>query len=427
MVMMQGDIMLPRPQKPKAAPKPKPETRPAAEPEPDIVIYESAPKTSDPESKKERRLLVAPHKHFIRFWRFWLGLGRNERFAILAALLLVFGAGALGWYYFIQPTGNPGLTVIHHPKPQPKAPVTIPSPLTGLPIDPSLAKRPVTAIMIENSDGARPQSGLQDAGVVYEAIAEAGITRFMAFFQDAQPQYIGPVRSLRPYYIDFAAPFQASIVHVGGSPDALAKVTSGGYRNLDQFANGGSFWRINSRYAPHNVYTSFAKLDTLNQSRGYTSSLYTGWPRKTDQKLAAPTAKTIDFKISSADFYVHYDYDAAHNVYMRSEGGAPHLDLVGAADTAGVQLQPKVVIAIVVPQSNGPLDSSGAYYTDYQDIGSGPAYVFQDGGVTVGTWTKSNITSQINFTDSAGAALKLNAGQTWITLVGSSSLVKYSP
>src|SRR5262249_44865010 len=158
---------------------------------------------------------------------------------------------------------------------------------------------------IENSDDARPQSGLQEAGVVYEAIAEAGITRFMALFQETGPQYIGPVRSLRPYYIDFAAPFQASIVHVGGSPDALAQVTSGGFRNLDQFANGGSFWRISTRYAPHNVYTAFARLDALNQSKGYTSSKFTGWPRKKDKKLALPQATAIDIRVSSPDFYSH--------------------------------------------------------------------------------------------------------------------------
>ncbi len=414
--------MLPRPRRPKTALKPKPTLKIQA-PQPDFIIDETAPAPSG----KQRRLLVAPHKHFIRFWKFWLDLGRNERFAIIAAMLLVFGAGAIGWFYFIQPNSNPSLTIIRHPKSKPVAPVTVPSPLTGLQVLPDLAKRPVTGVMIENSDAARPQSGLQAAGVVYEAIAEAGITRFLALFQDAQPQYIGPVRSLRPYYIDYAAPFQASIVHVGGSPDALAKVTSGGYRNLDEFANGGSFWRTTTRYAPHNVYTSFAKLDALNQQRGYTSSLFTSWPRKADKKLAAPTAKTIDLAISSSDFYAHYDYDAASNSYLRSEGGAPHLDFVSADDKTGVQLDPKVVIAMVVPQSQGALDASGAYYTDYDDTGGGPAYVFQDGGVTVGSWTKSSGTSQITFTDSAGAPIALNAGQTWITLVGDTSKVTYKP
>lgn len=420
---MQGDIMLPPPKRRRVAPKPKPIEQ-QTEPQPDIVVDEVA---LEPVPKKDRRLLVMPHKHFIRFWRWWMGLSRNLRFAFLASLLLLFGAGAVGWYYFIQPSSNPSLTVIRHPKPKPKAPATVASPLTGLQVAPNLAQRPVTGVMIENSDGARPQSGLQDAGVVYEAIAEAGITRFMAFFQDAQPQYIGPVRSLRPYYIDFAAPFQASIVHVGGSPDALAEVQGGGFRNLDEFANGAYFWRISSRYAPHNVYTSFAKLDALNQKKGYTSSSFTGWPRKADKKLATPTAKTIDLQISSADYYAHYDYNAAANDYLRSEGGAPHLDLVNAGDTSGVRLQPKVVTAMVVPQSLGTLDASGAYYTDYDDIGSGAAYIFQDGGVTVGTWSKDSTANQVTFADSAGAPMKLDAGQAWITLVGGSNKVSYSP
>ena len=91
----------------------------------------------------------------------------------------------------------------------------------------------------------------------------------------------------------------------------------------------------------------------------------------------------------------------------------------------GQQLEPKVVIAIVVPWTDGALDSSGAYYTDYSDIGSGTAYVFQDGIVTQGTWEKSSQTSQIQFISSSGAPIQLNAGQTWITAVGSVSEVSY--
>ncbi|HXY18208.1 MAG TPA: DUF3048 C-terminal domain-containing protein, partial [Candidatus Nitrosopolaris sp.] len=217
------------------------------------------------------------------------------------------------------------------------------------------------------------------------------------------------------------------IVHVGGSPDALSEVESGGFRNLDEFAYGSYFTRISARDAPHNVYTSFAELDKLNQAKGYTSSSFTSWPRKADKKLATPTAGTIDFAISSPDYYAHYDYDAKTNSYLRSEGGSPHLDLVSATDTTGVQLDPKIVIAIVVPQSLGVLDASGAYYTDYADSGSGAAYIFQDGGVTVGQWSKGGTTDQIKFTDDAGNPIKLNTGQTWITLVGSDGEVSYKP
>src|SRR5581483_7848643 len=203
-----------------------------------------------------------PSGHKPRKQRFawWRGLNRNLRFGIIALLLLLFGAGSFLYYNHVHAQGDVSFGFIKH-KAKPKAPTTVASPLTGVQVAPALAARPVTGIMIENSDFARPQSGLQDAGVVYEAIAEAGITRFLALYQDSSPQYIGPVRSLRPYYIDFAAPFQASIVHVGGSPDALSEVKSGGFRNLDEFYNGDYFTRISARDAPHNVYTSFAELD----------------------------------------------------------------------------------------------------------------------------------------------------------------------
>lgn len=415
---MFGDIKPPVPER-QAAPKPKPQ-KDTAEPQPDFVIDETVAEAPI----KQRKVLVAPHKHFVRFWRWWLGLGVNERFAIVAALLLIFGAGALGWFYFIQPASQPRIvSYASHHKPRPKPPPTAPSPLTGVLVDPALTKRPVTGIMIENSLDARPQSGLQDAGVVVEAIAEGGITRFLALYQEAQPQYIGPVRSLRPYFLDFAAPFQAGIAHVGGSPEALSRVRDGDYRDLDQFFNSAYYWRIGSRPAPHNVYTSFSKLDALNRAKGYSSSLFTGWPRKTDKKLATPTAKSINFAISGPLYNDHYDYDTATNSYLRSEGGAPHVNLAGASDKTGTRLHPKVVIALVMDYGL----EADRHHSQYGDTGSGMAYVFQDGGVTAGGWQKASQDAQISFVDANGQPLKLNAGQTWITLVSGANQVSYKP
>lgn len=357
-----------------------------------------------------------------KFHSKWQSFNRRQKItygsgaAVLLAVI-VFGA----FFLLHKPPGSLKATAINPIGPAKIT--TVASPLTGLQVSPDLIKRPVTAIMIENSTDARPQSGLQDAGVVLEAIAEGGITRFMALFQDTRPQYIGPVRSLRPYYIDFADPFQASIVHVGGSPDALAQVRNGNYRDLDQFFNADYFSRINARPAPHNVYTSFGQLDKLNQSKGYTSSSYVSWLRKADKKLAVPTAKTIDFTISSDLFHTHYDYDAATNSYARSEGGAPHMDLVSASDTTGVQLKPKVVIALVMNYSI----AADGQHSIYGDIGSGTAYIFQDGGVSVGQWDKATQGTQLSFKDSGGNPIRLNAGQTWISLVADDTQVTYAP
>jgi len=423
---------------------PKPRAAAVVEPEPPTIIAPTAPEPDvidvpdviEPptEAAPEDKVDPTPKekKTKVHWWNKlqnkWRSLSKKQKIiiSVVAVIVLVLLAG--GAYILLKPSKKASTAGLFIKAPTAVAkPKTVASPLTGVQVAPALAARPVTAVMIENSDAARPQSGLQDAGIVFEAIAEGGVTRFMALFQDTSPQYLGPIRSLRPYYIDYAAPFQASIVHVGGSPDALNEVTSGAFRNLDEFANGNSFTRITSRDAPHNVYTSFAALDALNASKGYKSSSFTPWPRKADKKLTTPTAKTIQLAIASSDFYANYSYSPLTNGYLRNEGGAPHLDFVTSADTAGVELSPKVVVALVVPVSNGALDATGAYYSNYADIGTGVAYVFQDGGVTTGAWAKSSTSAQLQLTDAQGKPIALNAGQTWVTLVSSASAVTYNP
>ncbi len=345
-------------------------------------------------------------------------LSRKKWALLMAGLLLAISAGGFCAYKIYQhvrklPPQKAAIVAKKAAKP-----TTEPSRLTGLPVDPALNKRPVTGVMIENSPDARPQSGLKDAGIVFEAIAEGGITRFLALFEDTQPDYIGPIRSARPYYLDWALAFNASLAHVGGSPDALAQIKALGVRDLDQFANSGYYTRVNNRYAPHNVYTSTAKLDELNQKKGYTSSNFASWPRKADQKATTPTANSIDLTVSGFLYSPHYDYDPATNSYKRSEGGQPHKD-----ERSGVQLMPKVVVALV----SGYTIASDGIHSIYGTTGSGHMYVFQDGIVTEGTWQKADSHSQFTFTNSAGAPLKFNAGQTWLTMVNSTGAVAYKP
>ena len=299
-------------------------------------------------------------------------------------------------------------------------PIIYYSPLTGLPVTMTESQLPVTAIMIENSAQARPQSGLSQAGVIFEALTEGGISRFLAIYQSGQPNSIGPIRSARPYFVDWELGFNAAYVHVGGSPAGLARIQAYHVKDINQFYHGSSFTRITSRYAPHNVYTSMSNLNSLESSLGYGLSTFTSFPRKPDQPAKIPTATNINFSLSSPYFAANYVYNKTNNSYLRSEGGSPMVD----ANT-NLQLDPKVVIAIVVPWSYGALDSSGAYYTDYSDIGSGDAYIFQDGTVVKGVWSKSSLTSQITFTTVAGSVIELNAGQTWITAVGDDSGVSY--
>jgi len=340
---------------------------------------------------------------------------RKHRILLLCigGFIFIAGSTAAAFVFFYQKPVEVAKTVVEkkeEPKPEP---VKYYSPLTGnLVADEAATKQPVTAIMIENSPEARPQSGLKDSGVVFEAIAEGGITRFLVIYQEQKPQLIGPVRSVRMYYVDWAAAFNASIAHIGGSAAALAEVRNGSYRDIDQFFNAGSYWRATDRYAPHNVYTSFAKLDALNAAKGYTSSTFTGFSRVDGKASATPNATQINITISSATFNSSYAYDATTNTYARSQAGAPHLDRESG------QITPSVVIALKVDESTVFEDG---YRQSINAIGSGTAVIFQNGVAQEVTWHKASRTTQITFTDAMGKDVPLARGQTWISAVPNGS------
>ncbi len=325
---------------------------------------------------------------------------------IIIGFLVTFGVIALQPKTTVKPTKK---TVVSKQVPKP----VYYSLLTGEQVaDQAAITQPVTAIMMENSPDARPQSGLKEAEVVYEAVAEGGITRFLAVYQQHKPQLIGPVRSLRPYYLDWATPYDGSIAHVGGSKNALDTVRNGNYRDIDQFFNAGSYWRATDRYAPHNVYTNFAKLDALNAAKGYTTSNPQPFERADDSKQQPVQDGTqVDLTISSPLYNSSYAYDASTKLYARSEGGAPHLDR-----EAG-QIQARVVIALRVNMSTVFEDG---YRESITTVGSGNAMIFQNGHAIQATWAKDSPTSQLKFTDAAGQPVKLARGTTWISAIPNS-------
>lgn len=340
--------------------------------------------------------------------------GKKEYITALVVLLIGGGIGAYALLHKPEPA-----TIKPIPKVTPKT-KTVPSTLTGLPVDPIVNKRTVTGVMIENSLFARPQAGLGNAGVVFEAVAEAGITRFLALYQDTAPKNVGPIRSARPYYVKWALGFDAGYAHVGGSPQALANIRQWHVRDLDQFGAPGSYHRVASRAAPHNVYTSIAELNKLEVQRGYNTSDYTGFDRKkkADKRRPKPKAASIRFNISGPDYNVRYNYSPRSNSYKRIMGGAAHVDT-----NTKMQIHPTVVIALVMTYK---LESDG-YHSAYSTIGDGPAYIFQDGGVTKGKWYKKSKTSQFVFKDKSGKIIKLNPGYTWLTALAGTDRVSYRP
>lgn len=355
-----------------------------------------------------------PKTHFGTKLVFWAHKHKKLAIALSIAGVLLIGGGISAALYFINQKEPEAAPVASKPKPKPETPpVKYYSPLTGKEVaDQAATTQAVTGIMIENSPDARPQSGLKDSGVVFEAIAEGGITRFLVLYQQEKPQLIGPVRSVRMYYVDWVAAFNASVAHIGGSAAALAEVRNGNYRDIDQFFNAGAYWRASDRYAPHNVYTSFERLDALNAAKGYTSSTFTGFDRKDSTASATPNATSISVTISGALFNSSYVYDASTNLYNRSQAGAPHTDRESG------QITPRVVIVMKVPMQRIFEDG---YREQINTIGSGQAYIFQDGTVQDVTWSKPSRAEQISFKDASGAVVPLARGQTWITAVPSTT------
>ena len=338
-------------------------------------------------------------------------LRHRKAILIIGGIIIFLAALAVTCVFFIFNTA--GTKKEETPKTQiPKVvePIKYYAPLSGrLTGSEALIIRPVTGMMIENSPEARPQSGLKNSGVVFEAIAEGGITRFLVLYQSETPQLIGPVRSVRMYYISWAAAFDASIGHVGGNMDALAEIRNGNYRDIDQFFNSEAYWRSEDRYAPHNMYTGFTQLDALNAEKGYTSSTFTGFKRIDAVPSATLTASNINVEISSYLFNSSYVYNTTTNTYDRFQAGEAHLDREDG------QISPNCVIAMFVDEAT--IENGDGFVQSIGTVGTGRAVIFQNGVATEAIWAKSSDTSQITFKDSTGIDIPLVRGQTWITAV----------
>jgi hypothetical protein len=390
----------------------------------DMMGESDSPEDFQSSKPKKPTLLRLPQ------FSWWHRLSKRQRIMVISAGVLLFSISAgTGAFLFMHNRKPKAVAAVATPKK--KAPVDnrVPSALTGLLVDPALNQRPVTAVMIENSTDARPQSGLDQAGVVFEAIAEGGITRFMALYQETQPDYVGPVRSVRPYFLHWAMGFDAPIAHVGGSPEALQNIKDWGTKDLDQFFNSGAYHRVSSRYAPHNMYTSLGALAEVEAAKGFTSSDFKSFTRKKEQPYKATAtgskadtrsaASAINLNISSRAFNVAYTYEPDSNSYKRNMDGQAHMSV--AKDGTQTQITPKVVIALVMPYG---IQNDGKH-SDYGTVGTGQMFVFQDGIVTQGTWSKADKSAQFVFSDSEGHPLTLNPGQTWISLLNTPAAVTY--
>lgn len=377
---------------------------------------------------------------------------------ILFIIIIALAGGVVAIWYFTNHQGE------NSPLGKVEFDESIYSTLTGLEItDVSLNNSPVYCVQIPNgsTDGARPQAGLTDAAIVFEAIAEQGITRFAAIFQNPTVSVIGPIRSLRPYYLDWDTPFDCTVTHAGGSAEALAAIAAGGQRNLDE--NDEYMWReTGSGRLWNNLFTSPTLLNAFNTANGYTTSNPTAFPRRNPDdnaeylgkkancaaQIAAgepadeactsfstlDTANSINLKFTSYNYShnVTYTYDPETNAYLRyHQDGQPHLSYACPAELSQplttaecgepLQVAPNVVIALHVREST----MSDNYHEQITTIGTGVADIFQNGEHISAHWRKTAQSSQIIFSDDDGNEIPLTPGQLWISAVPQFGQVYY--
>jgi hypothetical protein len=296
-------------------------------------------------------------------------------------------------------------------------PILVPAPLTGRLVKPALAARHPIAVMVDDQAGARPQSGFNQASVVWQAPAEGGIPRYMLIFGEGDPPAVGPVRSSRYYFITWAAEWRALYVHVGGSPQAMSTLAASGsgqlVYNADEFRWGGTFlWRIPQRPSPHNVYTDGKHLRALAARVGATApAAGPAWTFGPGAPLAdRPAGARLE--ITYPANRIAYRYDRASNTYPRFVGGEPQID---AAD--GRQVAPENVVVMTVVF--GPLNDGhpNKRRLEAQNIGRGPAWIASNGVTIRGTWRKASIDAPTRFYGSDGREIVLTAGQTFVQVV----------
>lgn len=295
----------------------------------------------------------------------------------------------------------------------------IPGPINGLLFTATEAKvwqnrRPL-GVILENHVDSRPQSGLSSADVVYEAIAEGGITRTLAMYlTNLTPVTLGPIRSMRIYFLDWLEEYDAVASHVGGNQVAQQRIISEKVKDLDQFYNGATYDRVSDRPSPHNVYTNTDRLWQSSERKGYTgASSFPSWKFKDEATASArPSAQTLRLGFQGYPSYkVAWNYNPTDNTYLRSVGGASAIDR-----NNNQQIGAKTIVVAVMGYRSG-LSYPGDLAAKIDNTGSGKAYILTDGVTTEGTWSKKSRTDRTIFTGASGVEIPFNRGPIWIEVV----------
>ena len=283
------------------------------------------------------------------------------------------------------------------------------SPLNGTAVSEESLTRRILGVKVDNHLEARPQSGIEKADLIFEIWVE-GLTRYLAFFQASDVEYIGPIRSMRPTDIALQNPFAASFVNSGGQDWVYELAWNSSVR---YFLEPEGTFRISDRYPPHNLYGDTVALRTLDDRGDYDEPLEALWnfgEMPEDATPATQISMTYPYEFSSSWYWNpvlnHYEKDTTGNphYYLDSEGNAQRV----SADTL-------IVFEMDVYMTCYGC-ATGRAVPVTVTTGSGPAWILAEGKVVSGTWSRETDTEWFSIQDENGSDLKVPPGRIWVTL-----------
>ncbi|MDO8451652.1 MAG: DUF3048 domain-containing protein [bacterium] len=377
----------------------------------------------------------------------------------LALYLIATGLSFALFTYYLGPSGSPGKMPVTRDTQgnlviDPGVPKTEECPLNGMLYTESerevWEKRRPLAVMIENHEESRPQSGLSSADIVYEAVAEGGITRFMGVFYcgaAAKAVTLAPVRSARTYFLPWVLEYDALYNHVGGAgrcndptvderAKALCQIEQYKIKDMDQFGISfptcyRNYDRLDHPVATEHTMVCFTdKLYALAGERGWTNvdtkgvswdENFEAWTFKDEPSVAergaSMSASFVAWKGYESSYGVRWEYDQANNTYKRFNGNVAHLDL-----ETKEQLRAQTVV-IQFAKETGSVDEHA--HLLYANIGAGDGLLLEDGTAKKITWKKTQRTDRTKYYDSSGKEVKFNRGQIWVELLPIGTAVSY--
>ncbi len=273
--------------------------------------------------------------------------------------------------------------------------------------------RPI-AVMIDNHSDAWPQAGLNEAYMVYEIIVEGGETRLMALFKGADLEKIGPVRSARHYFIDYAMENDAIYVHFGQSPQAQSDIKKFSINDINGIAEDGTtFWRVKDKSAPHNAVTSTAKLLESAKSKKYrtTSTEESVLHYVTDEVNLEEGQLANTITIPHSDLQtVKYEYDEENKVYVRYARGKEQVDW----DTEKSVTTKNIIITFCNNYTLSDTENKGRQ--GLKNIGTFDGYYITNGKAIKIQCIKNARDEKTVYKDMNGNEIDVNDGNTFVNI-----------